>query len=262
MAKYRRPIFTRVPFIKRHTIMTRTPLVTRNPMYSRTPVTSETIEYEGCTIEDCKDCAGKLYCKISATRESDDTNFRLIRVKETLTEEQWNEIIKGITFVRTQGCNIRMVTDVPVPKEVIFELAYSPYNVIQYNVNLFDSDESFREIRSSLTTADNCGLYVCLMLFPIIPVATKSSDILEFLNSMGCSCNMLCFKFIELPSEMKPKMHCFNVNGHILPEEYMELQGNKWVCNQYFKENFCTIMMTFLTPRKISCSLCNDNICY
>lgn len=262
MSKYRRPIFKRVPFIKRQSIFDRTPMVTRRPLYNRNPVTSIKTEFEGCTIEDCRDCAGNTYCHVSTLRETDENSFRLIRIIEQQTDEQWEEMCKHITFVRAQGCNIRVVTDVPVPKDVIFQLAYSPFNVIQYNVNLLGSDEEFRAIRGSLTTADNCGLYVVLMVYPIIPEVTRTSDVLEFLNSMGCTCNTLCFKFIELPAERKPKLHCFNINGHLLPDKYMELQDDKWVCNQYFKENFCTIMMSFLAPRKINCSLCNDNICY
>lgn len=261
MARYRRPIFKRVPFVKRKSVHSRTPLVKRRPIFRREPVPLNFIAFESCTIG-CKDCSGNTYCSVDTSREDDNKNFRLIRVKEEKTEEEWNEICKQIAFVESQGCFIRMVTDVSIPREVLFVLAYSPFNVVQYNLNLSSSESYLDGIKESLFLADNCGLYIALMLYPIMPEATKSYDILEFLNSMRCSCNVICFKFIEFSCENHPYMGFFNINGNLIPEKYMEQQSDKFVCSSSFKESFCTIMTRYLNPRKISCSLCNDKICY
>lgn len=261
--KYRNPIITRVPFVRRKTIYTRVPTVKRIPIVSRSPISLSNIDFEGCVLcsEGCG-CNGANYCSASTVRGDNPTDFRLIRIFEgDYPDEYWMDIIDSIEFVKQQSCNIRMISDVAIPNEVLFSLGYSPFNVAQYNLNVFDK-KSIKGIRESLLTSTNCGIYTSLLLYPIMPEVTKSYDIIELLSSLQYSCRTLCFRFLELPDEYVESQGFYNVNGHLVPSKYMEHVEDKIVCNDYFKENFCTIMTRYMEPRKVSCSLCNDNVCY
>lgn len=264
MRKYRTPIVSRVPFIKRKTVMDRTPTIMRNPIVTRNPVPSEWVKFDSCPLGcgSCfHSCDGNEFCDYSEVGNPEV--FRLIRIEDKqYTDEDWLEIVDAIRITKSQDCYIRMIVDIPVPKEILFELAYSPYNTIQFNVNLFCDNNFFHKMKANISTADNCGLYIALMLFPVIPVTTKTYDIIELLSSMRCTCNNICFKFLELDINTKKMRGCYNVNGNLVPSEYMEMRDGKLKCSEFFQETFCTIMMQYTTPRKINCSLCNDCICY
>lgn len=266
--KYRRAIFSRTPIVNRKPVRQHRMPVKRHSIFSRIPITFEATEFTGCPLfnSQCFNCASENnYCEWNTdTSECDFQVFRLIRVCEPLSEDETQDLIKKILFVKSLGCYIRLITDAPLDNEVLFTLGYDPLNVIQFNINLLDfSKDYIKGMKHSIFTADNCGLYVGLMLYPIIPGVTKSHEVLEFLNSFRCSCNNICFKYLELPlSTKKYEDSYFNVNGHVVPSCYFVKLGNKLVVSPYYRRTFSTIMTRFLTPRKVNCSCCNDYICY
>lgn len=269
MAKrYRRAIFSRTPIkVEKPKIVDRVP-VKRHSIYQRIPITFKKTEYIGCPLLDSSylDCASEnYYCEWDAsTEEHDYQTFRLIRIQEELSEDETNELIKKITFIKSLGCYVRLITDVPVADEVLFLLGYDPLNVVQFNINIVESSDKYiKTMKHSIFTADNCGLYVGLMLYPIIPGVTKCHDILEFLNSFRCSCNNICFRYLDIPESIEDMdSDYFNINGNMVPRCYYTKLGQKWVVNSYYRRTFSTIMTRFLTGRKVNCSCCNDHICY
>jgi hypothetical protein len=245
--------------------------VKRHSIYNRVPVAQDSIEFVGCPLSDthCDDCASEnSYCKWDEdTDKCDYHTFRLVRISEELNEDEASDLLNKIQFVKNAGCYIRLITDVPLPNEVLFALGYDPLNVIQFNINILESSEEYlRRMKGSIFIADNCGLYVGLMVYPIVPGVTKSYDVLEFLNSFRCACNNICFKYLELPSNTKITKvglnSYFNVNGYVVTADYYMQLGDMWVVNSYYRRTFSTIMTRFLTPRKVNCSCCNDHICY
>lgn len=269
--KYRRAIFSRTPVVNRKPVKHDRVPVRRHSIFNRIPVTYDETEVTGCSLFDssCSSCATEnQYCEWNADPEKYDFQvFRLIRVCEELTEETVQELIKKIQFVKSLRCYVRLITDVPLENEILFTLGYDALNVVQYNINILESSKDYlSRMKRSIFTADNCGLYVGLMVYPIIPGVTKSYDVLELLNSFRCSCNNIAFRYLELPSTIKTfteEEHTyFNVNGYVVSAEYYKNIGNKWVVNTYYRRTFSTIMTRFLTPRKVNCSCCNDYICY
>lgn len=239
----------------------RTPFIKRTSIYNRTPIFVPKVDYEGCIICD-KSCNGTKYCEVRIPKDEDSDSFRLIRILDvSYSQDEWDEIVKTIEFVKSQECNVRVVTDRSLPNEVLYKLSYSSFNVVQFNLNLM-SHHNMSKMKRNIFLADNCGLYISLMLFPIIPTVTKSSDILELLSSMRCSCNTVCFKFVELSANQYILQDHYIINGYSVHKSFMSTCGDRLICSEWFKTSFCTIFTQFLEPRKINCSLCNDNTCY
>lgn len=268
MAKrYRRAIFSREPVINRRPVKRHRTPVKRHSIFNRVPLTSVKTEYQGCQLYgcNCENCVSEQeFCEWDADVEKYDFHtFRLIRISEILDEDAESELIKKIHYVKSLGCYIRLITDVELPNGVLFALGYNPLNVVQFNINIMEtSEEVLRSMKTSIFTADNCGLYVALMLYPIIPEVTHTSGILELLNSFRCSCNNICFKYLDLPCSTPCSNGYYNVNGHLVPECYYQRIGDKLGVTAYFRRTFSTIMTKFLTVRKVNCSCCNDHICY
>lgn len=266
--RYRMAIVSRVPFVKRNPIKYQRTPVKRQAIFSREPVYFKEIGYEGCSL--CNklqvNCISQTeYCEWNTKPEKSNFQvFRLITISHELSECETQELIEKINHVKENGCYIRLIAEVPLTKEVLFALGYEPLNVIQFNLNLLEEDEDFlRKMKQTIFTADNCGLYVGLMLYPVIPGVTKCHNILELLNSLRNSCDIVCFRYLDLPSSCKIYDNTyFNINGYAVPCKYFIRLNNMWVVNSYYRRTFSTAILRFLSPRKVNCLCCNEHICY
>ena len=219
------------------------------------------IKYSGCSL--CSagtGCNDVTYCSCSTPLKENRTDFRLIRLSKT-PDKEVARVVSDIQYVKSQSCNIRLISDVPVPKQVVFELAYSPYNVIQINIDLLLDSQFISDMLDTVTLASNCGLYTSVMLFPIIPELTPTYELLEMINRIHYNCKVVCFKFIEFDLSVC-KDGRFELGPVSISDKYFENHNGKYVCSKYYKDSFCTIVSKFLESHRISCSLCNDKICY
>lgn len=262
MRRYRRAIFHRVPVINRKPLKQHREPICRKTICKRTPITSVVVEYDGCGLinSTCEECAlQQFYCDWDASLEDYDYNvIRLIRIQDI---DDTKELLHKIQYVESIGCYLRLITDVPLEDEVLYALGYNSLNVVQFNINILD-ELLLNIMKHSIFTADNCGIYVSLMLFPIIPEVTHTSQVLEILNAFRCSCNIICFKYLEIPVDFPSVDGYFNVNGNCVSSEYYIKLGDKFVVNAYFRRTFSTVISRFLSPRKVNCSSCNEHVCY
>ena len=104
MKRYRKPVLSRVPFVKRKSVHSRVPLVKRKPIINRSPVSSINVEYEGCCLYNGTSCNGTNYCEVCTSSEDNSTDFRLIRLtSKEYSDEDWIDICKSIEFVKAQN---------------------------------------------------------------------------------------------------------------------------------------------------------------
>ena len=264
--KYRKAILSRSPIIDSTPKPVHRVPIKRHSIFNRMPVSSDSFICTGCSLfENTGNCANQVdYCKWNESVDKYDfKTFRLIRISKILSPEEIEEVVQKIKFVQSNGCYIRLLTSVPVDNAILFALGYDPLNTIQYTLNIIDtSDDELVALKKNIFTADNCGIYVGLMIYPIIPEVTKCYSIIELLNSLRCSCNMICFKYIELPEDWKCYDGYFNINGNIASVNNFVKFNHKWRVNNYYRRTFATAVNRFLSPRKVDCLCCNEHICY
>lgn len=258
--KYRIPIMKRTPFVIRRSIVHRSPVVSRIAVINRTPVPVKNISYTSCKLmTSCVDCKGFDYTPTNEVL-APMCIFRLVRVSDTDNKEQLIDKIQGI---KNEGAYIRLVTDKPLPAEVVTSLMYSPFNIIQYNINCMDN-VSRGDMKKSLAVAKNCGLYTSVLFYPIIPTIIKVSYILSMLEEYHSLVNYFCLNFLSTHGVLPQNYggH-YNINGYLVPDKYMTYNKEGGIqCNESYLSDFITVLNSFVRPRKINVILCNNATCY
>lgn len=258
--KYRIPIMHRTPFVRRIPVLEREPVIRRTSVFQRKAICSTVVDYRGCIIGDrYTDCNGCTYCKPGKENEYNDSI--LLVIDDEI--EDWQEVIDDIIAAKNNKEYMRVVTDVPLPKEVIYELAYSPFNVLQYNLDLYMGKEELDTFKSSIFTASNCGLYIAVLLYPILPGVVRVYDVIELINSFRNLCRHVCLKFIEVKEPISPRNGYYNINGEAVPEWTLKRTEDETLqCSDLYISKFLTSLQKYIVPRKINVSICNQEVCY
>lgn len=257
--KYRIPIMHRAPFVRRIPVLEREPVIRRTSVFQRKAICSTTVDYKGCIIGDkYTDCNGCTYCKPGEENPQNDSILLVIDDEV----EDWQEVIDDILAAKNNKDYMRVVTDVPLPDEVVYELAYSPFNVLQYNIDLYMGRSELDALKASIFTASNCGLYISVMLHPILPGVVRVYNIIELINSFRNLCNHVCLKFIEVKEPLRPCNGYYNINGEAVPEWTLEKAEETLQCSPLYTSKFISSLQKYVVPRKINVSICNQKVCY
>jgi hypothetical protein len=258
--RYRVPILQRTPFITRHSVFNRTPIITRVPVLCDR--NSFAVEYEDsirCRLcNSCKDCSGCEYYAIedNLSEVEDYRKFVVLRADE-FTED---ELIKEIFLIETSGKYIRMLTSKPMSQEVIKSFAYSPYNVIQFNLDLTKPDS----LSDSIYFASKCGLLISLYLSPVIPTVIKASQVLSIIDHHTSVVDYFCIRFFKKPIELECEQlgEFVTINNTLVPSKFLEIKEEHLICSKDYTNKFLDIVNTYAKPRKINIVLCDNNSCY
>ena len=229
--------------------MTEEPLLNRN-----SPIYSPCILCQGN-----KDCSGYTYLPPEDCLElkGSKTRHRLIYIGKDY--ENWYELEKQLMVASILKTNIRLVLDREIPSTVLKAAAFSPFNIVQFNVNLLEFADYVRWVGNGLAICNNCGLYSIVYLNPVIPVVTPSYYIIETLSNLQNLSSRVILGFATELSSLAETDLGYHFDDKIIPKEYLEKKENHFICSEVFKEKFLSIVNLYAAPHKISLAICGVN---
>lgn len=243
--------------IKRHPIIYRIPIfVKRTAVFPRKPLCYKRTKWEHCKLcSSYVDCSGKAYARIEDTADLDF--MRTIYVSSVFSD--WDTLESQIWKAQDDGVFVRLLTDVDLPKEIVWALSYSEKNILQINFNTANLNKNIVWTNSLVALADRCGLYCMICMCPIVPGIVKTYHIISVLDRLrGNGYFHVSLKFWEIHEELIECDGWLNFNGAPLSVAYLERTPNGWKCTEKFKQDFMSIVQIFSTPRKISVTSCGD----
>lgn len=246
----------RAPFIIRRPILERDPMVTKQAIFQRTPITCTQVHFDKCALcANNVDCGGYCYNASENIIDPDNPQFGLVRYQEG------QPAVDDIEALENAGLYTRLVAEAPVNPGVLFALAYSPFNIVQYNLN---DQYPIKQWQRSIYKAKSCGLYIAIKLPVIIPTVTKIQDVLRTMEEYSNVGRYFCIQFMDTKDVMP---HCaegyYNINGALVPEKYVtdNHQGGIQV-NQVFLTKFLSTMNRYTKPKKVNVMVCYNGKCY
>ena len=242
--------------IKRHPIIYRVPIfVQRTAVFPRKPLCCRKVKWEHCKLcSEYNDCSGKLYVDI----EDNSSDFmRSVYVSSLFSD--WENLENQIWGAHHNGAIVRLITDVDLPKEIVWALSYSEKNILQLNLNMAHLNRNIGWIDSLVSLANRCGLYCVICMHPIIPEVTRTFHVISVLDRLrGYGCFHVSLKFWEIHERLTESDGWLNFNGVPVDIKYLERTQDGWKCNDSFKQNFYHMIKAFSVPHKLSVSLCGD----
>lgn len=236
------PIIHRVSIFPRHSIYPRVSIYHRKPIY---PVLSKFRTCELCYGN--KDCYNNQYGK--------NQDFNVIRVYENTYN--YDEVMKKIQKSKTSKKSLRFIVDFSIDEKVLWAASYGDKNVLQINVNLYKKDLSWISKLSHVSS--KCGMLVMLFFFPIVPNRIMVHHLLRVVNMVkNLAHQYVMVKFAESQSLL---LHCddwYNVNGTVIPANYLSAEGEHWECSQLFIDEFMKIVREYTEPRGIKTFVCGE----
>lgn len=105
----------------------------------------------------------------------------------------------------------------------------------------------------------NCGLYVVLFLYPIIPDLVKTYHIIDvidmFRNVVHFHVNL---KFVEFKNAQECGGY-INFNGIPVSTKNLYSYQGIWKCSESYMNEFMEIVKLYTNPRKISVGVCGED---
>lgn len=246
--------------MKRQPIVRGVAIFHRVAIFPRKPCCSG-VDWKRCKLcSQFEDCVGNSF--IPAEIEDLDTEkTRLIRVINEF--EDWESIEQQLWRLSAQGTIVRLVTDVELPKEIIWAASYSEKNIIQINFDMTQRKKGMKWIDKTMSIANRCGVYCVLCFHPIVPGYTMTYQVIEVIDQ--CKSHgyfHVNLKFCEITGNVIESDGWLNFNGHVIPVKYMEKTSDGWECTQEYKQLFLSKIQLFTKPKKLSVSVCsNENEC-
>ena len=256
--RYRVPILQRVPFIVRHAVFNRTPIITRVPVRcDRNSFAIESEDFMRCKLyHSCVDCSGCEYYKVGDDLIDIEDYKKFVVIPADLVPE--NTLVENIESIEESGKYIRMLTSTEVSQEVIMALAYSPYNILQFNLDLTKVDN----LSELIYFAKKCGLIVSLYLSPVIPTVVKASQVLFNIDHYTSVVDYFCIRFFKKPIDCDYLEEFVTINNTMVPSKFLELREGHLICSRDYTNKFLDIVNTYAKPRNINIVLCDSDSCY
>ena len=217
--------------------------------YDRTPInTVSESNYKKCPLCFCmKDCYGKEY--------NESHEYECIYATEN---SDWKSIENNIWAAQERSSLLRLVVDSDVPNEVIWAYSYHAMNILQINVDMLRYKELLPSIQHIMSMADNCGGYILLHLYPIIPTVIKVDSVLEIIDNFRNSCHFhISLDFVEIFNCMEFDSGYVAYNKIPIPSEYLnKLEDGIFVCCDDFKRAYINKIRLYTEQRKLSVGVC------
>lgn len=241
--------------MERTPIILRSPIVSRTAIYKRVACCSSQIKCENCKLCcEFTDCSGKRY----VSQDSSETSefYRVIYVPKYY--DDWESLEAQIWELSDKKVYLRLIIDRDIPKEILWAASYSEKNIFQININMIDFDNNIEWVQNLVALSGNCGLYMVLFLYPIVPDLVKTYHVIDILDMFR---NVVHFhttlKFSEI-SNINEVDGYLNFNGSPVSTSYLIKTENGWKCNPEYLKSFLDIVNLYAIPRKISVSICGE----
>ena len=238
--------------------MERVPIVRRTAIFERNACCSTCVEYETCKLcNQFLDCMGKSYAPHDSNKSSEV--YRVIYVSKDY--EDFDSLEDKIWELSKKNVCLRLIINRPIPKEVLWAVSYSEKNILQVNLDMLKVNTEVLWAQELIALAGNCGLYVVLFLYPIIPYLVKTYQVIDLLDMFRNTVNIhTMLKFSKILN-VKETDGYLNFNGIPISTRYLIKTGNDWECTPEYMEKFLKIINLYSVPRKISVSICGKSDC-
>ena len=245
------------PIVFRCPIIQRVPILKRVAIFHRKPLCSE-IEWDKCKLcSQLEDCSGNSYVSVDDSPQLEMA--KIIRVSSDF--EDWKNLEQQIWQLGAQGEVLRLVTDTSLPKEIIWATSYSDKNIIQANINMLSTKTEIPWIDKLMSIANRCGVYCVLCLHPIVPGIVRTYHVIDIIDRIMRKGQFhITLKFCEIHGTIIEHNGWLNFNGHPLSTRYMEKTNDGWVCSDEYIQKFLKKLELFLVTKKLSVTVCSDNI--
>lgn len=245
-------------FIKRLPILRRIPIVHRSSIVNRTPLCSPMSWEKCCLCRSNKDCYGNKFSRVSSKTQTD---YVVMYVPKKF--QDWKTLEDQLWQLGTQKVFLRLITDMKLPKEVVWAASYSEHNIIQINLNMLEYETEVRWVDSLMSLANRCGVYCILCLNPIVPGVVRTYQVIELLSRLRNHGRFHTnLKFCRISKDMMRDSGWINFNGHVVSEGWLRNSQGVWECTSEFQKKFLEKVQLYSIPKKLSVSICGpDNDC-
>ena len=228
--------------VKRIPIVSRTAIFRRKPIYVRT-------SWDKCKVLS----NGFLVCG-----NPQKSNIETMYVPFGFTE--WHSLEQSIWNCHGSHKVLRLITEVELPKNIIWATSYSEKNILQINLNLLRAKHNIDWIDQMMNLADRCGIYVVLHMHPVVPEVIKTCHVIQIIDRVsGKGCFHANINFLSFHKKVAESPEYINFNGIPVKKEYLVETIDGWTCSKEFKERFLSILKMYTVPKHISISACGDN---
>lgn len=240
------------PLLKRLPILNRVPIIQRHPVYSR-------FSWEKCCLCSSNvDCSGRKFSRLSSK-----VLKSCVSVYVSKKFNNWKHLENQLWKLGTQGVPLRLITEVNLPKEVVWAASYSSDNVVQINLNMMEYNNEIKWVDNLMSVLNRCGVYCVLCLNPIVPGVVKTYHVVELLARLRNHGKFhVNLKFCRVQGELFKSSGWINFNGNPIPEKWMVNHQGVWECTPEFQHQFLEKVQLYSLPKKLSVSICGtDNNC-
>ena len=217
-------------------------MVKRSPIFFRRPiVTSRKVQ----RVPICRKtrCAG---CDLRCGKYKD---FIILYAEEP-------DLIARINEVESEGGLAVLIARKSLPDEVILEMGFSPFNIIQYEIDI--TKPISLDMIASMNFTKSCGVTVRAVLYPVLPVH-KPSFVIEAIEKIKVNCSTIAIKFAEL-AYSEDTIFVFNSTTSVKSDNFERI-GNIYTCKTDFEQKFAKIIALYAQLKKIQVEFCDYSKC-
>lgn len=192
--------------------------------------------------------------ELSVLRDEYDYQTMVVD-SSNVDESYWENLGQKAQLINSSGVKVRVVATDYVAKNFLSYLMTSPFNIVQFNVNMVDGFHE-KMLRSSISQSGVCGLYTCVVFYPIIPTVLKTHELIELVLSMP-DCDAIGIKFLET-EDYSVDVNTVTVGEYSFNKKYATINDGVLSCKDEYVDEFYRIVKSFLGHRKVDCFVYGD----
>lgn len=200
----------------------------------------------------CKKCKYYKEC-FPNTRK-----HKILRVRQ---HQNWDVLNSKMEYAKKCKKSIHLILNRPVPNEIIWNISYSPYSVIQINIKMSEGNTDW--ISKLVHLAEKCGILVILVFHTIIPQLVKVYDVLKILDTVKNCSNyrvILNYSLFFVYGHFK-RIKYLNIRHHKISSENLQfVWGKTWRCSDEFISEFQKLVEFYTTHNGIRLRVCKGAI--
>lgn len=171
----------------------------------------------------------------------------------------WSRVMTVLERCQNNNDIVRIITERALPNDIIWAAVYSEMNVLQAHVNIFQDWEHIKWAIALAHKAERCGVGCVLLIYPILPLQTKLSQVLQILDAINaCKHCKVMIRFGEFINYGLPIQSGFiKLRGCNTPLSLVNhINGDVWGCTNEFKSQFMEYLKFYADANNIDLNVC------
>lgn len=208
-----------------------------------------------CRVSAFKFCKKCKFCKDCYNNTE---KHKIIRVTHHLSKDK---LYSRIRYAQKYKKPIRLIINKPIDHEVIWDISYSPFSVIQINIRMLTDNADW--VPEVVHLAERCGIMVILVLHTIVPEVVTVYDVLKILDAIkGCSNFrvILSFPIFFIHGHFKQVPYIKVHHRKILVDRLQFIWGKTWRCSDKFIADFQKLVEFYTTTNGIRLRVCKGAV--